>query len=76
MTFFRCVFTIGIIYLPENFAHRKIRGILLGSAGVRRCPNLRNQCKYRLANQQSGRYPPATELEFIRVWNFPFREIV
>ena len=49
---------------------------LLGSAGVVSCPILSNQCMFGLSNQQNGSYAPATELEFIRFWTLPFRELV
>ena len=55
---------IGALW--ENSAHRKISKSLLGSAGVGRCPGFSNQCTFGLANQQAGRYIPATELDLIR----------
>ena len=39
-------------------------------------PGLGNQCMFGLAKQQAGSYAPATELDIIRFWNFPFRELV
>ena len=67
---------IGIGYLRENFDHREIRQILLGSAGVVRCPGLSNRCTFGLANQQAGKYIPATELELIRFLPLPLGELV
>ena len=40
------------------------------------CPRLSNQCKFGLANQQARRYAPATELELIRFWRSPFKDLV
>ena len=50
--------------------------IILGSAGVGSCTGLINRCKSELANQQAGRYSPATELELIRFRPLPSGEIV
>ena len=49
---------------------------LLGSAGVGSCPRLSNRCMFGLANQQDGRYAPATELEFIMFFPLPFGGLV
>ena len=68
--------TIGIGSLQENFAHRKIRESLLGSAGLGRCTSLSNQFMFGLSNQQAGSYAPATELVNIRFRYLPFWEIV
>ena len=68
--------TIGIGALRENSAYREIRVSLLGSAGVVNCTGISNQCMFRLANQKSGSYDPATELELIMFWNLPFGDLV
>ena len=47
--------SIGIGDLKDNSSHRKIREILLGSAGVGRHPGLSNRCTFLLANQQAGK---------------------
>ena len=47
--------TIGIGARWENFAHRKIREILLVSTEVGRCTGLSNRCKFWLTNQQAGK---------------------
>ena len=70
------VFAIGVGSLRDNSAHRNIREILLGSAVVGRFPRLSNRCMFGLANQFSGRYTPATELELIRFQHFPLGELV
>ena len=67
---------IGIGALQENAAHMQIREILLGSAGVGRCPVLSNQCKFGLANRLDGRYIPAIELDTNRFWPSPLGELV
>ena len=61
-TVFRSGFTLGVGGLWDNFVHKKIRKILLGSAGVGIFTSLRNKCKFGLTNQQAGIYAPATEL--------------
>ena len=68
--------TIRIGYLWDNSAHRNIRKILLGSAGVGRCPGLRNRCTFGLANQLAGRYIPATELKLNRFRPSPLGELI
>ena len=50
--------------------------ILLGSSGVGRFPGLINRCKFGLADQLSGRYTPATELDIIGFWPFPLGDLV
>ena len=57
---------MGIRDIWQNYAHRKIRAILLGSAGVCKFPGIINLCKFGLANGLAGRYIPATELELIK----------
>ena len=39
----------------DNYAYRKIRESLLGSAGVGMCPVLSDQCTFGLVNQQAGK---------------------
>ena len=68
--------TIGIGALRGNYAHMKIRESLLGSAGVGRCPVLSNRCVFGLANQKSGKYISATELEIIRFRPLPLGELM
>ena len=68
--------TIGIGSLWEIFADSKIGESLLGSSGVVSCPRISNRCKLGFANQHTGSYNPATELELIRFWSFPFSELV
>ena len=75
-TVFRSGLTIGIGALWGNVSHRKIREIIVGSAGVGSCPGLINRCTYGLAKQKSGSHTPATELELIGFWHFPFRDLV
>ena len=59
-----------------NSTHRNIREILLGSAGVGRCPGLSNRCTFGLANLLDRRYTPATELELIRFWPLTSGDLV
>ena len=68
--------TIGIWDLRDNYAHRKIRKILLGSAWVGRCPRLSNRCTFWLANQQAGRYVSDTDLELNGFWPLLFGELM
>ena len=59
-----------------QYAHRKIRESLLGSAVVGRCTGLNNRCTFVFANQQDGKYISDTELELIMSWPFPIEELV
>ena len=68
--------TIGLGALWENSSHRNIRECLLGSAGVGSCPGVSNWCTFGLANEYSGRYALATELELIRFQPFSFKDLV
>ena len=58
----------------DNYAHRKIRESLLGSAGVGSCPGIIKRCMLGLDNQQAGSYAPVDELELIIFRTFPFGE--
>ena len=58
--------TIGKGDLRKNSTHRNIRKIILGSAGVGRCPGLSNRCTILLADQQARIYISITELELNR----------
>ena len=69
-------FNIGIGALQDKYTHRKIRESLLGSSVLSRCPGLSNWCTSGLANQQAGRYSPATKLELIRFQPLPLGEIM
>ena len=68
--------TIGIGDLWENYSYRNIRESLLRRAGVGSCLGVSNHCMFGLANQQAGRFAPATQLELIRFWPFPFGELM
>ena len=67
---------IGIGALWDNYAHSKITVIFLVNVGVDSCPGVSNQCMLGLAYQQSWKYFPATELDIIRFWPFPFRYLM
>ena len=60
----------------DNYAHRKIRESLLGSAGVGSFPGIIKRCTLGLYNQQAGSYAPVDELELIIFRAFPFGELV
>ena len=69
---FRGGFIIGIGDFWEHSAHGNIRESLLGSAGVGSCLGISNQCKLVLDNQQAEINSPATDLNLVRFWPFPF----
>ena len=69
-------FTIGIGALQENYAHRKIREILLRSVGVGRCLGWSNCCKFWLDNKQAVKYISSTELELNSFCHLPLGDLV
>ena len=73
---FRGGLNIGIGYLWGSSTHSKMAETVSGISGVGSCTGIIKRCTLGLSNQQTVIYAPATELDIIRFWLFPFRDIM